>query len=138
MPGCGCGTCYVSRVASLLRFAPRAPAADTHWSDTWDGRLPLVLPDGGTLALEGADAFDAPLRVRLRQGGERIVLPSRTHSHALKHVLQDLGVPPWERRRLPLLSDAAGNLLAAGDLVYSAAFDAWLRGHGVRLVWSRV
>jgi len=38
---------------------------------------------------------------------------------------------------LPLLSDAAGNLLAAGDLVYSATFDTWLRDHQLRLVWTR-
>ena len=124
------------RWCDLLRFAPRAPAADTHWSDTWDGRLPLVLPDGGTLALEGADAFDAPLRVRLRQGGERIVLPSRTHSHALKHALQDAEMPTWDRERLPLLVDAHDHVLAAGDRLLSAAFADWLHARGAALRWS--
>ena len=83
-----------------------------------------------------ACTFDTDVHVHARVGGERIVLPGRTHSHALKHVLQELGVPPWERKRLPLLSDAAGNLLAAGDLVYSATFDAWLRDRQLRLVWT--
>ena len=77
-----------------------------------------------------------PLRVHARRGGERITLPGRSHSHALKHVLQDLRVPPWERAQLPLLSDRGGALLAAGDLVYSAEFDAWLRTHGARLHWQ--
>lgn len=76
--------------------------------------------------------------VHARQGGERLTLPGRAHSHALKHVLQDLGVPPWERKRLPLLSDAEGRLLAAGDLAYAADFDAWLRSCGTRLVWQTV
>ena len=44
-------------------------------------------------------------------------------------------MPPWLRERLPLLSDASGNVLAAGDRVASAAFDAWLRGHGASIAW---
>lgn len=106
------------------------------WQFEWDGSAPLRLPTGDVLTLQGATGFDAPLRVHARQGGERITLPSRAHSHALKHVLQELGVPPWVRERLPLLSDAAGTVLAAGNVAYSAEFDAWLRAHGASLVWS--
>ena len=108
----------------------------------WDGARPLRWPGGGELALlPGADSGGEPtdaapvLLVHPRRGGERIVLPGRRHSHALKHVLQDLGVPPWIRARLPLLSDAAGTLLAAGDVAVSARFDAWLRASGRRLHW---
>lgn len=115
----------------------RTPLPQT-WRVAWDGRAPLALPDGGALRLEGASGFDAPLMAHARQGGERIVLPGRTHHHALKHVLQDLDVPPWLRERLPLLSDAGGNLLAAGDVAYSAAFDVWLREHDSHLVWNQV
>jgi tRNA(Ile)-lysidine synthase len=75
--------------------------------------------------------------VHARRGGERITLPGRDHTHALKHVLQDLDVPPWLRARMPLLSDADGALLAAGDVAYSAAFERWLRDRGAQLVWSR-
>src|SRR3546814_1116542 len=89
---------------------PLAPA----WCANWDGKQPLALPGGGQLQLDGAGTFDAPLRVHARHGGERIRLPGRDHSHALKHVLQDLGVPPWQRERLPLLSDASGEVHAAG------------------------
>lgn len=124
------------RWCDLLRFTRRVPAADASWSDTWDGRLPLILPDGGTLTLEGASAFDTPLRVRLRQGGERIVLPGRAHSHSLKHALQEAGMPTWERERLPLLVDAQDQVLAAGDRVLSAAFVAWLRARDATLRWS--
>jgi len=107
------------------------------WHADWDGRSPLALPDGDALSLDGATGFDGPLRAHGRQGGERLVRPGRPHSHALKQVLQELGVPPWERERLPLLSDASGELLAAGDLVHSARFDAWLRERGARLSWHR-
>ena len=99
----------------------------------WNGRAPLALPDGRRLRLEPARGFDLPVTVRARAGGERIQLPGRTHSHALKHVLQDLGIPPWERTRLPLLFNPDGALLAAGERVLSAAFKAWLDTHGTRL-----
>ena len=74
--------------------------------------------------------------MRARSGGERITLPGRRHSHALKHVLQDLGMPPWLRSAMPLLVDGDGTVLAAGDRVRSAAFDAWLRARGARVAWS--
>ena len=106
------------------------------WSCEWDGTAPLPLPDGSALLLLGASGFGRSLRVYARQGGERITLPGRDHSHAVKHVLQDLGVPPWLRERLPLLSDASGEVLSAGDLACSAAFDAWLRERGARLLWQ--
>ena len=106
------------------------------WSGEWEGTAPLLLPDGSRLLLVQAGGFGAPVRVHARQGGERITLPGRDHSHALKHVLQDLGIPPWVRERLPLLSDASGELLAAADLACSARFDAWLRERGARLLWQ--
>jgi len=121
----------------LLHADVARPPLAPDWHADWDGQVPLALPDGDALALEGADAFDGPLRVHARQGGERLVRPGRSHSHALKQALQELGVPPWERERLPLLSDASGELLAAGDLIHSARFDAWLRERGARLAWHR-
>ena len=75
------------------------------------------------------------MHVHARRGGERIHLPGRAHSHALKHVLQQRDVPPWQRERLPLLSDPDGTLLAAGDIALSAGFDAWLREHALHLHW---
>lgn len=105
------------------------------WRTVWDGRQPLPLPGGGGLALEGAAAFETPLQVHARHGGERIALPGREHTHALKHVLQERDVPPWRRERLPLLSDASGRILAAGNVAFDAAFGAWLETQGARLVW---
>ncbi|GHA75553.1 tRNA lysidine(34) synthetase TilS [Cognatilysobacter bugurensis] len=106
------------------------------WRCDWNGAAPLRSPDGATLALDGAGPLPERSVVHARAGGERIVLPGRQHSHALKHVLQGLGVPPWVRERVPLLSTGAGEVLAAGDLVVSHRFDAWLRNHGARLRWT--
>ena len=70
-----------------------------------------------------------------RQGGERIRLPGREHSHALKDCLQAAGLPPWERSRLPLLRDPHGEVLAAGDAILSARLDTWCQSHATRLRW---
>jgi tRNA(Ile)-lysidine synthase len=125
---------------------PRPPLPPG-WQTGWDGRQPLRLPDGSTLVLADADVtgepdpvqaaapgFESTLSVHARRGGERIRLPGRSHSHALKHVLQEAGIPPWERVRLPLLSSADGDVQAAGDRIVSAGFARWLHARGLRLV----
>ncbi len=46
---------------------------------------------------------ESQLIVRFRQGGERIRLPGREHSHCVKKLLQARKVPPWLRDRLPFV-----------------------------------
>ena len=114
-----------------------APAPD--YRREWDGRAPLRLP-GGSLALAGAaqglPAGLLPLRVGPRLGGERIRLPGRRHSHALKDCLLQAGVPPWRRRHLPLLRAPDDELLAAGDAVLSGRWQSECAAHGLRLHWQ--
>ncbi|VXB53042.1 tRNA(Ile)-lysidine synthase [Luteimonas sp. 9C] len=125
----------LQRWRRLLQAAPVRAPLDPGFTARWDGGTPLRLPDGGRLWLDGAAAGPG-WTVRARRGGERIRLPGRAHTHALKHVLQSLGVPPWIRAHLPLLVDADERVLAAGDLAFDAGFDAWLRAGGCRLHWS--
>jgi len=127
----------IERWRDLLHVQRRRDPLPAEWSAGWSGQAPLPLPGGDLLRLQGAESFPSPLRVFARQGGERIVLPGRAHSHTLKNVLQELGVPPWEREALPLLSNEEGELVAIADLAYSAGFDAWLREAGARLHWAR-
>ncbi len=123
----------IRRWRDLLHAETARAPLPPDWSAAWDGLAPLPLPGGGQLALEPAMRWDVPLEARARAGGERIRQPGRDHSHELKHVLQDLGVPPWERGRLPLLFGTDGELLAAGDLVVSAHLQSWLDTHQARL-----
>ena len=102
----------------------------------WDGQRPLVMPNGLRWTMESASGFFEPLQVRARRGGERIRLPGRTHRHDLKRALQAADVPPWQRDAWPLLVDADGSVLAAGDL-HSGPLDAWLKQHDARLVLTR-
>lgn len=123
----------IRRWRDLLHAGRPLPPLPEGWSARWDGRAPLPLPTGEHLRFEPAAGFDAPLHVRGRVGGERLVLPGREHSSELKHLLQDLGVPPWQRARLPLLFAPDGELLAAGDVVISAWLKDWLSRHAARL-----
>lgn len=138
------GTCFEWAGARIERWravlhAQRIREPLPHaWTQDWDGAAPIRLPTGDTLSLLGASGFEQPVRVHARQGGERIVLPQRTHSHALKHVLQDQGMPPWQRIHLPLLSSIDGELLAAGDAILSASLAEWLDARNARLHWARL
>jgi tRNA(Ile)-lysidine synthase len=145
-----CGA-RVQRWRGLLHAGPAQPPLAAGVHAIWDGsgccRLPTgdaleLVPaasagDGERAAVPDADAAAPPWTVQGRTGGERIVLPGRPHSHALKHVLQDAGIPPWDRARMPLLVGAGGAVLAAGDAVVSATLAAWLGRTGKRLVWQR-
>ncbi|WP_305804706.1 tRNA lysidine(34) synthetase TilS [Stenotrophomonas sp. YIM B06876] len=124
----------VKRWRDQLHGMVPVPAWPPDWQAVWDGRAPLPLPDGGQLQLLGAAAFAAAVSVRGRNGGERMQLPGRTHSHSLKQLLQESELPPWRRARLPLLY-AGDELLAAGDSFVSATLQHWLDGKGARLLW---
>ena len=133
----------IRRWRNLLHASADDRALPANYRVCWDGAEPLHLPTGDLLCLErlgsasdpGADPWQ--LQVHARQGGERIVLPGRGHSHALKHVLQELDVAPWVRERLPLISAPDGSLLAAGDLALSSRFSQQLAHAGLRLTWRR-
>jgi tRNA(Ile)-lysidine synthase len=123
---------HFERYRDLLHVERATPA----WRGpalSWDGRRPLHLPRG-VLHYHGPPPT-TPWGVAPRRGGERLRLPGRPHAHALKDLLQQAGLPPWERRGLPLLWDADGELLAAADLLLDAGFDAWLRERGGGLRW---
>jgi len=127
----------VQRWRKALHAGRIRPPLPEDWSQPWDGRLPLALPTGDRLELVGADAFDTPLRVHARLGGERLLLPGRMHRHSLRHVLQEHDFAPWLRARMPLLSDG-DELLAAGDAILSAPMAGWLQARGACLRWIAV
>jgi tRNA(Ile)-lysidine synthase len=89
----------------------RAPvAADFRAAWTGESRLPL-LQLGGVLKFkpeEGRGLSVAQLRkaevtVRLRKGGERLQPDARRPRRTLKNLLQERGIPPWQRARWPVL-----------------------------------
>ncbi len=93
-----------------LLIPPLKPVASVRMG--WDGHSTLTLPDdNGQLAVTRTTgcgiAWDqwqqATLTVGYRQGGETLRLPGRHVEHELKKFLQEQGIPPWVRQRLPLI-----------------------------------
>jgi tRNA(Ile)-lysidine synthase len=64
--------------------------------------------------------FDREVRVHFRKGGEEFRPEGQAHTRKLKKLLQQEGVVPWMRDRLPLVY-AGDELIAVGDLWLSAA-----------------
>jgi tRNA(Ile)-lysidine synthase len=121
----------------LYAMRPAAPAPE-NWQADWDGAT-LDLPAGGSLALQsgtqGDRARDAGLQVRYRQGGERLRPAGKPHTRNLRVLLQEAGVPPWQRAHVPLIY-AGGELIAAGDLFLSATAHDLCAGMNARIVWK--
>ena len=122
----------VRRYREGLWIMPPRPNTDAEIDLPWSLAEPLKVP--GTdyaLCLETAVGSglsaerlrDKTAHVRLRRGGESLRLPGRRHHHKLKKLLQDAGVPPWERQRLPLIF-IDDELVAVGDRWVCAAFAA--------------
>jgi tRNA(Ile)-lysidine synthase len=102
-----------------------------------DGRETFLGAGLGTLTLERgvAGGIDPRLvgdglRIRFREGGEKLRPAGREHTLALKNLLQEAGVVPWMRGHIPLLY-ANGKLVAVADL-WTAEEAACRAGYAVR------
>jgi tRNA(Ile)-lysidine synthase len=118
---------------------PPAPAC---FDRRWQGEDVIALPHG-TLrllrerggVLDRERLFAQPVEVRARRGGERFCAGPGRPRRALKLVLQEAGVAPWERGALPLVF--AGDVLAAvPGIGVDPAFHAAPGGIGWDLVWQ--
>jgi tRNA(Ile)-lysidine synthase len=73
------------------------------------------------------------LELRFRSGGERLKPSGHIHTRTLKKLLQEEGIVPWMRDRVPLLY-SGGNLVAVADLWIAA--DA-VSQPGTAVQWQR-
>jgi tRNA(Ile)-lysidine synthase len=100
----------VRRYAGLLYLLATEPASNAtplSWDfsdrlELGDGRILQTTPVNGK-GLKANLPKIASITVRFRQGGEVCRPAGRGHRHSLKNLLQEWGVPPWERSRVPLL-----------------------------------
>ena len=132
--------CELHRYRELLyAMRPLAPLA-AGWQSDWNGS-PVALPGGGTLALNRETgpttiaADDRPLTIHYRRGGEHIKPAGSMHTRELRLLLQEAGIPPWQRDRIPLVS-MNGELIAVADLVFSAEAKALCERLEARIVWN--
>lgn len=90
----------------------------------WDGVGVLNLPPGcGELRASARRQFT----VRFASGGERFRPVAGQASRSLKNLFQERGIPPWKRRRTPLVFEG-GELVWVGGLPWQPA--------EVRIEWS--
>lgn len=59
--------------------------------------------------------------IRYRVEGQRIKLPGKSHSQSLKKVLQEAGIPPWERNSLKMyyINDELRAMERLGDMEHA-------------------
>jgi tRNA(Ile)-lysidine synthase len=116
------------RYRQHLYVLPEMPVADgaTSQNLSVSGEVLELGPGMGGLTMQqGSTAGIDPqiaqqgLQVRYRQGGEEIRLAGNDCTHKLKKLLQQEGVLPWMRARLPLLY-AGDSLIAVADLWVAA------------------
>ncbi|WP_416885068.1 tRNA lysidine(34) synthetase TilS [Marinospirillum sp.] len=106
-------------IQPAAHFAP-LPA---DWQLQWHNGTPLVTPCGTwTLTLSHLQGktpthFD----LRARQGGESLRLAQRGRRD-LKRLLQESGLPPWQRQQLPLIWHQ-DELIAVGDLLVAEGWE---------------
>jgi len=108
----------------LTGVAPAPPAA-VRWEGqgqiAWGERLISFRPVvGGGLSRRRLSGL--PVWLRLRQGGEHLQLDARRPRRSLSKLLQEAGVPSWERRRLPLLWAGDELVWVGGGIGCAAAF----------------
>ena len=124
----------------LLRLSGR-PQADLGLCLFWSVDEPLVLPDGNLLAAElvlgeGLRVDDiSRLQVRFRRGGERCQPVGREHSNSLKKLLQEYGLEPWWRERVPLFY-IDEQLVAVGNLWVCQNWQAEPETEGLKILWQ--
>jgi tRNA(Ile)-lysidine synthase len=129
----------------LYAFAPLAPMEVE--ARVWLRESPLELINGA-LRLEVTGPYEADqspclslarlpeqLTVRYRGGGEHLRIAGRLHRKLLKKILQESGVLPWWRDRLPLLFTGK-QLVAVGDIFIAAEFAATVGEPSARIVWD--
>jgi tRNA(Ile)-lysidine synthase len=124
----------------LLRRSGRAKA-DLGLCLFWSGDEPLVLPDGNLLITEptlgeGLRLNNVErLEVRFRQGGERCQPLGREHSNSLKKLLQEYGLEPWWRERVPLFY-IDQHLVAVANLWVCEGWQAGAEIEGLKILWQ--
>lgn len=138
------GDVDIRRHRGALHVVPRIEPPCRDFVVAWDGGKTVKLPMlGGVLELNkcrgdgiAADVLrHGSLSLRLRRGGESLRLAPEGPRRTLRNLLQEAGLPPWQRDRLPLLY-AGNTLLAVPGIGVDAAFRAGSGRTGWLPVWK--
>jgi tRNA(Ile)-lysidine synthase len=126
--------CHVRRHRDRLHLTPKLADLEGTREDefdqtpgtsfVWNGETEMAFPAyGGVLHFDAADAGAGldpewlrgrQLVIEFRKGGERLKPAHNRPTRGLKYHYQALGIPAWERGRLPLVRADKQMLFAAG------------------------
>lgn len=95
-----------------MYILPRSSPPDPLWSIPWNNEKQIIIhnPSGiiqfeniQGMGIDPEKLMQAPVTIRLRQGGERFQPDCKRPNRSLKNLLQEASIPPWERQICPLL-----------------------------------
>jgi len=122
----------------LIKHYPPASAEPLLWSGEnelpWSGgQVRFIQVTGSGFRRDLLD--HGGLSLCSRQGGERLQPNQNRPRRTLRNLLQEQGVPPWERQRLPYLW-CNGQLVWVGGLGVDTAFACASGEPGMMPVWE--
>ncbi|MEI7429937.1 MAG: tRNA lysidine(34) synthetase TilS [Betaproteobacteria bacterium] len=122
----------------LIKHYPPAPAEPLLWSGEnelpWSGGQVRFVPVTGSGFCR--DLLDqGGLSLCSRQGGERLQPNLNRPRRTVRNLLQEQGVPPWERERLPYLW-CNDQLVWVGGVGVDTAFACASGEEGMMPVWE--
>ena len=106
------GSCELRRHGGVIHLIPLQARAAGDAVVTWRGEDEIELPDSsGVLIMArgrgaGMSAHrlgNALVTIRRRQGGERLQPDAKRPRRTVKNLLQEAGIPAWQRERLPFI-----------------------------------
>jgi tRNA(Ile)-lysidine synthase len=95
----------------------------------------MVFQDTRGSGIAKAALFQNEVSVRLRHGGEKLRVGANRPRQAVKNLLQEATIPPWERERLPLLY-IGDELACVPGVGVDAFFQAGHGAEGMALTWE--
>lgn len=138
------GNWEIRRYQGRAYVRPWQAEPDRKFRVRWQGEAFLDLAElGGMLFFEPATGAGIStdklhrnaVTVRLRQGAEKIRPDSKRPTRTLKNLFQELGIPPWQRDRLPLLF-CGEELAAIPGVGVDGAYQAAPGEPAVMLQWQ--
>jgi tRNA(Ile)-lysidine synthase len=132
--------CHRGRIYIDVKVKREAGA----WCLPWRGETEIALPLGcGRLRLEPSTGegiersqlLSDAVTIRSRVGGERFRSAASRPRRTLKNLLQEAGIPPWQRDRMPLIF-SGDTLVWVPEIGIAAGFGAERNQDGISISWQ--
>jgi tRNA(Ile)-lysidine synthase len=139
----GLGDCELRRHRGLVHLLAVSAKGREDLVVMWKGEREIALPGWGgvlTMARARGDGLSASrlrqsdVTIRARQGGERLQPQPGRPRRTVKNLLQEAGIPPWMRERLPFIY-CGDRLACVPGVGVDCAFRAATGEPSIRAQW---